>query len=1032
MASDSGPPWDRRHPACQPAPPARASGTPAPPDAAPPFLAKLLSATLLFAIAAVQVPAAEPSVSGIEFFERKIRPLFAEHCFSCHGAEKQKGHLRLDSPASIRAGGETGAIFKPGQPDQSRLILAVRYQDPDLMMPPKQRLTERQVADLTEWVKLGAPLPSSDSAENPSKLRKEFQITAADHAHWAFQPIQRPSFPVRAGANAIDVLVDIELQAKGLTRSPAATPRQLVRRLYFDLIGLPPSPEEVEAFEKDPAPDRYERLVDRLLALPQYGERWARHWLDVVRFAQSNGYERDAEKLLSWRYRDYVINSFNNDKPYDRFVKEQIAGDELPDATAESVVATGFQRLGVFNDEPDDKLAAEFEGLDDVLSTTGAAFLGLTIGCARCHDHKFDPIPQADYYSMLAFFRGVRPFESARTSFDSPGFAPLAAPREVQEWLADNREKVKPLEDQLAATKDEPTKKRLEKEIKELKDGPFEWTLAVRELGPTPPPTHVLVRGNTATPGAKVEPAFLRILDSPGLPLPVATPGAASSGRRLALAEWIASPQNPLTARVIVNRVWHHHFGRGLVKTTTDFGRAGSPPSHPQLLDWLAAELIDGGWSLKRLHRLIVHSETYRQSSQNSNERAQALDPGNQWLWRQNMRRLEAESVRDAVLRIAGTLNSQMSGRGFFPHLGGEVLAGQSRPGLDWEVSSESAQCRRSIYSFVRRTMAIPLLESFDYNNTTSPQGERPTTTVAPQALMLLNDDFMHHQAAALANRVTCETGNETAAQIHRAFRLAVNREPTSRELDVAQGLMRQQKAAFSALASRISFRPDVASALSTDYFALLQANQFLLGPTAGWTYHRGFWAPPYEGIRVVDLPRAPFALWSGSRFTNGVITTRLQFSASTEFAGLLFRAQPEGDQCRGYEAVFDLRQQLVSLRRHGKAVVTLATAGYRFSASTPLNVRIEAVGPRLQLWTDAGASPLISASDEQAFNEAGVIGVRTWGGGIVFDTLTISPTDHANTETILVKGDGPTPNQRALQSVCRLVLNLNETIYID
>jgi len=973
---------------------------------------------------------ADAPATGIDFFERKIRPLFADHCFSCHGEEKQKGHLRLDSPTALRAGGESGALFVPGQPAISRLIQAVGYQDPDLMMPPKQRLSERQIADLTEWIQRGAPLPEGGTATAASRPRKEFQITEADRTHWAFQPLQRPL--VSSGSHPIDTLVDATLQAQGLQRNPEATPRELVRRVYFDLLGLPPAPEAVAAYEQDPAPDRYERLIDRLLTLPQYGERWGRHWLDVVRFAQSNGYERDGEKHLAWRYRDYVIKAFNEDKPYDRFVQEQIAGDELPDATADSVAATGFQRLGVFDDEPDDKVAAEFDALDDVLSTTGAAFLGLTLGCARCHDHKFDPLPQADYYSLLAFFRGVRPFESTRSSFDSPGFAPYAAPRDVQQWLTTRNARLKPLEEQLATTQDATTRKQLEKEIQQAKEAPFEWTLAVREAGPNPPATHILVRGNAATPGAKVEPAFPRILNAGNPRLPAPGTHAHSSGRRLALAEWIASPQNPLTARVIVNRIWHHHFGRGLVKTTTDFGRAGAPPSHPQLLDWLATEFIEGGWSMKRLHRLILLSGTYRQSSRTDNERAQAADPSNQWLWRQNLRRLEAESLRDAVLSIAGTLNLKMGGRGYFPHLGGEVLAGQSRPGLDWDVSSNAEQSRRSVYAYVRRTMAIPLLENFDYNNNTSPLGERSITTVAPQALMLLNDDFLLQQAAALARRVAGEVGEPSSAQIRQAFRLALSRDPTPRERQITADLLQRQTAAFSTLATRLHFRPDVASALSADYFAHLQAGQFLLGPRTGWTYHRGFWAPPYEGIRVVDLPRAPFALWSGAAFTNGVITTRMQLSGSTEFASLLLRARANGDLSHGYEVRFDARQQQITLRRHDREVVTVATEKARIPSGRPLEVKIQALGPQFQIWLDHETVPVLSAVDGNTLPEAGAIGVRIWGGGVSLDALTVQPTDTGRGDSVLVPTDGASATQRALQAVCLLIFNLNETVYID
>ena len=988
---------------------------------------------------ASQLAAAEPASAGLDFFERKIRPLFADHCFSCHGDTKQKGGLRLDSPTAIRTGGDSGDILSVGKPAESRLLHAVGYQDKDLQMPPKQRLTDRQVADLTEWMQRGAPMPTGTPAHT-GPARKEFRITDDDRAYWAYQPVQRPK--LTPGAHPIDVLVGEALHRRGLTANPSASPRELLRRVYFDLIGLPPTPAEVAAFEQDPSDEHYDRIIERLLALPQYGERWGRHWLDVVRFAQSNGYERDGEKLLAWRYRDYVIDAFNADKPYDRFVQEQIAGDELPDATAASVAATGFQRLGVFDDEPDDRLAAEFEALDDVLSTTGAAFLGLTLGCARCHDHKFDPIPQADYYSMLAFFRGVRPFESSRSSFDSAGFAPFAAPREVQAWQAGLSGQLEPLQHQLAAATGEKEKKQLTQEIQRLKENaPFEWTLAVREGGPKPPDTHILIRGNTATPGAAVEPAFLRILDpaKPSLPTPAAD--APSSGRRLALARWITDPKNPLTARVMVNRVWQHHFGRGIVTTTTDFGRAGMPPTHPQLLDWLASEFIEHGWSVKHLHRVILRSATYRQSSRTENPDALAADPGNTLLWRQNLRRLEAEAIRDTILSVAGTLNRQMGGRGYFPHLGGEVLAGQSRPGLDWDVSTEAERHRRSVYTYVRRTMAIPLLENFDYNNTTSPQGERPTTTVAPQALMLLNDDFLHQQAEALAQRVTREVNDAGGASnatdagprlIQRAYQLALNRLPTARELDLAHRLWQRQATAFAALSTRLSFRPDIASALATDYFARLRTNEFLVGPTHGWNYHRGYWAPGYESIRVVDRQRAPFALWPGARFTNGRMEARIQLASSTEFASLLLRTQVSDDVAQGYEVRFDGREQRLSLVRHGKELVTVATAAAPLPVGTMIPVQIEADGARVRVWLNSHTQPVLDTVDPQPWLTAGNVGVRTWGGALEMEDLTLQLTDGGPGERVHVSPHHPDPAHRALQAVCLLILNLNEVVYVD
>ncbi len=828
---------------------------------------------------------------------------------------------------------------------------------------------------------------------------KEFAITAADRAHWAFKPLHHPAADPAGSGNPVDYFIAAKLAEKALTMNPPATRRELIRRAYFDLTGLPPSPEEVAAFERNEDPDSYGKLLDHLLSLPQYGERWGRHWLDVARFAQSNGYERDGEKLLAWRYRDYVIKAFNDDKPYDRFVVEQLAGDELPDATAESVTATAFQRLGVFDDEPDDKRMAEFDALDDILSTSGAAFLGLTIGCARCHDHKSDPIPQRDYYSLLAFFRGVRPFANVKPSMEAPGFAPLAPPPHVVEKTVPER-------------------------------APSEWTLAVRETGAVPPATRILLRGNASSEGPEVAPAFPCILtnEKPQLPVPLA--GSASSGRRLALASWIASPQNPLTARVMVNRVWRHHFGKGIVRTTSDFGRAGAPPTHPQLLDTLAAAFIDSGWSLKKLHKLIMLSQTYRQSSQAGRQEALASDPGNDLLWHQESRRLEAEAVRDSVLSVSGTLNPAMGGRGFFPHLGGEVLAGQSRPGLDWEVSSDTEQDRRSVYAFVRRTMAIPFLESFDYSNTVTPLPERTTTTVAPQALMLLNDPIMHQKAAAFAGRIVREAGDQPSAQINRAWQLALNRDPSPQESRTAAAWLERQTKAFAALSSRLAFRPDVAAALSADYFPKLQPSQFLTGPSEGWNYHRGVWAPPYEGIRVVERGRGPFALWQGASFKDGTIDARVTLPGAAELAGLLFRAAAEGEEPRGYEVLLDPRRQKITLRRHAAQSTTLAEADARIPTGETFALHIESAGALIRVSLHGAAKPLLEVTDPQPLPGEGRLGVRAWGGALWLDSLTLISSE--GRPPVTIPSGNPPPERSALQSLCLLVFNLNEFIYVD
>ncbi len=721
------------------------------------------------------------------------------------------------------------------------------------------------------------------------------------------------------------------------------------------------------------------------MARPQYGERWGRHWLDVVRFAQTNGYERDGEKPNAWRYRDYVIKSFNEDKPYDRFVIEQLAGDEVDDVSNDSLIATGFYRLGIWDDEPDDARAAEFDGLDDIVVTTGAAFMGLTMGCCRCHDHKFDPLPQADYYRLLSFFRNVRKYENPNFTENSPTAVPLANPEMAQRWFADRKAQAKPLEEKLKQAKGKE-KKQLERKLNELLSGgspPFGWALGVTEAGAKAPPTHVLIRGNAGTPGTEVQPAFLSVLGSQKPELSHPPAGNRSLGRRLALARWLTSRDNPLVSRVMVNRIWQHHFGQAIVRSTNDFGRAGIPPTHPELLDWLASEFIESGWSIKHMHRLIMLSAAYRMSSQSDNTQALAVDPGNELLWRQNLRRVEAEAIRDTILSVSGDLNPAVGGRGFFPRLGGEVLAGASKPGLGWEISPEGEQDRRSVYTFVKRSMLSPALDVFDYSNTAQPLGERPVTTVAPQSLMLLNDDFMQQQAASFANRLVKEAGNDPQAQIRRAYALAFDRSPSERESRLALDYLERQASAYALLRARLTFRPDVPFSLESGFLRRLGPTDFLSGPRQGWSYYRGRWGGGYQGIETVDPQRGPFALWQGATFRDGVLQGRLMLHNAAELGSLIFRATAEGDVFRGYEVVLNPREQSLALQRHGADVTLLAETDTRIATGEFLPIKIDVAGPRIRIWLGAaeknGAAPAIDITDPQPLGDSGLIGVRTW-----------------------------------------------------
>ena len=657
---------------------------------------------------------------------------------------------------------------------------------------------------------LGLAMAAEMAAEGPSLRPRPFVVTESDRAHWSFLPLEPGTIP--AGAlHPVDAYLSRELSAMGLGLSAPATPREQVRRGAFDLLGLPPSPEEVEAFERDPSDAAWAGLVERWLASPHYGERWGRHWLDLVRYGESNGYERDGAKPHAWRYRDYVIGSFNADKPYDRFVREQLAGDELAEAewagaptlsgaARDAVVATGFYRLHVWDDEPDDTMAAEFDDLDDVLSTTGTAFLGLTVGCARCHDHKYDPVSQKDYYALLAFVRSMDGYGRQHRGGGGRGTGkitrPLASRAELARWEDQRAARVRELEARLSAHGKDAGRDAVASELKRVREEapPFDHALAVAENGAVPVPTRVLARGDAHAPGAEVRPAFPSVLGLPEPVPPARGADAQTTGLRTVLADWVASESNPLTARVIVNRIWQHHFGRGLVPTPDDLGKTGEAPTHRALLDFLARELVAGGWRLKRVHRLVMTSRAYRMSSRAKSEAALAADGSNRWFWRQNARRLEAEAVRDSWLDISGSLNRRQGGPSVFPTLPPEVHTTQDSAGKGWQDSPAEEQDRRSVYLVVKRALKVPLLECLDFANSTSAVGQRPVTTVAPQALMLLNDPFARARSRAFAGRLLREAGPGDASRVERGFRLALQRGPTVRERDAALRLLRGQR----------------------------------------------------------------------------------------------------------------------------------------------------------------------------------------------------------------------------------------------
>ena len=772
-----------------------------------------------------------------DFFATEVRPIFEQHCVKCHSGPSPKAGLRLTDRESLLQGGDTGSAVSLDRVEDSLLLSAIKYDAYE--MPPTGKLPQEAIDNIKAWLDAGAPWPVEQNIASPhgaeTTHNEEPQVTAETKQFWSFQPVQRPDVPEVAGdwpRTPIDRFIRARLQRAGLVPNPPADRQTLVRRAYYDLTGLPPSFDDVRQFMEDDAPDAFSRLVDKLLASPHYGEKWGRHWLDLVRFAETNSYERDATKPNAWRYRDFVIESFNNDKPYDQFIIEQLAGDELPEREDEQIIATGFYRLGAWDDEPVDAKQALYDDLDDILTTTCQVFLGLTINCARCHDHKLDPIPQEDYYRMIAFFGGVTRYGGPNRGRDLKYSQVPLAPRDVIEAnardLAAYHEDLRALNELIRATQellqsqlpggqrddfdhDQYRVGLVEQNVPELftrteldnyvrlrrdrerlhKAAPqkLPTALAVTEVGSSARDVHVLIRGNAQAVGKSVTPGFPEVLDQPPPHIEVPNHGA-SSGRRLALAKWIASPSNPLTARVMANRIWQYHFGEGLVRTPNNFGLKGSPPTHPQLLDWLATEFIDNDWQLKHLHRLIMNSAVYQMSSVD-NEAGLATDPENRLLWRFNMRRLTAEEIRDSILAVNGTLNLEMGGPSIYPEIPPEVLAGQSRPGEGWGKSSPEEAARRSVYIFVKRSLIPPMISSFDGADTDFTCPVRFATTQPTQSLSMMNGPYLRQQARALQTYLVQRAPDDTRRQIELALQQVQQRIPTPKEVERGWTLVR-------------------------------------------------------------------------------------------------------------------------------------------------------------------------------------------------------------------------------------------------
>jgi cytochrome c553/alkylhydroperoxidase/carboxymuconolactone decarboxylase family protein YurZ len=747
---------------------------------------------LLVLAYATGVYAAAPDAASVKFFEDKVRPVLATRCFSCHGAGKQKGGLRLDSREAALHGGESGPALQPGKADESLLVRAVRQTD-ELKMPPTGKLTTTEIASLTAWVRMGAPWPET-AAVTPLPAAAAPAYTREQKEFWAFRaPIAITPPPVRDASrirNSIDRFILAELEAKGLRPAKAADRRTIIRRATLDLTGLPPTPEEVNAFLADSSPDAFAHVVDRLLASPAYGERWGRRWLDVARYADSNGMDENLAFAHAWRYRDYVVNAFNQDKPFDRFVREQIAGDLLPAASDaerfEQIAATGLLTVGPKMLAEDDPVKMQMDIVDEQLDTVGQAFLGLTLGCARCHDHKFDPIPTADYYALAGIFKSTKTMDTF-TVVASWHERALAADAEVacqkkhDEQTAALKSRLNAFEKSVPAIRTvlgAGGRIAAEKHLRTLRDqlSASEKTrpmvamaMAVDEGKVEDLRVHV--RGSHLILGPLVARRFPTILAGQQQ-----TPLDPKQSGRLQLADWLTRPDHPLTARVFVNRVWLGHFGEGLVRTPDNFGRLGERPVNQPLLDWLAVRFVQDGWSVKKLHRLIMLSATYQMSTAYDPEAAR-VDPDNRLQWRMNRRRMEAEQLRDSLLAISGRLDRTM---------GGSLLTVADHSYVSVHANFNRYESpRRSLYLPVIRSDVYNVFQAFDFADPSVPNGRRDTTTVAPQALFMLNGKLAQEESRHLAELLLKRTG-EDKDRISAAYERLYARLPTQRDLERA------------------------------------------------------------------------------------------------------------------------------------------------------------------------------------------------------------------------------------------------------
>jgi hypothetical protein len=750
------------------------------------FAAATLAVVFTCARTRADLPSGAPPVEALRLFTDHVRPLLIEQCVNCHGGEKIKGDLDMTTRPGLLHPGENGPAIVPGKSVESRLLKLLRHEEEPHMPSKKPKLSDEQIGFIARWIDAGAPY-DKPLIEKSTIAKGHATVTDDDRKFWSFTPLSRGPVPKPPDAakwarTPVDQFILAKLQEKGIAPNPIADKHKVIRRATLDLTGLPPTPEELDAFVRDGSPDAYPKLIDRLLASPRYGERWARHWLDVARFAESHGYEQDYDRPYAYHYRDFVIRAFNDDLPYDTFVKWQLAGDEMEPDDYMALAATGFLGAGTHATQITANQAEKerYDELDDMANTTATAFLGLTVGCARCHDHKFDPIPQKDYYRFITSFtttvRAVVVYEHGR----KPQPQPTTRPEGTYPATQPNRVFMMICSEGIPA-------------VRCHTQGPDYYDK-----------TYFCKRGDVNQKEGEAAQGFLTVLENGGGPWTGHAGQALSSQcsfRRRALANWITDTHagaGQLLARVIVNRLWQHHFGRGLVATPNDFGAQGERPTHPELLDFLASELIRNDWHLKPIHKLIMTSAVYMQDNTYDDQR-NAIDSDNRLLWRRPLVRLEAEAIRDSMLSVSGLLDATMYGPG----------------------TLDESMRRRSIYFFVKRSKIIPLMLLFDAPNSLSGMGARATTTVAPQALAMMNNPQVQAYARALASRMKSPTLDES---VRMTYRLVLSREPSRQEADDAASFLNEQSQQY-----RTAGAKDADQAALVDFCqAILSLNEFV------------------------------------------------------------------------------------------------------------------------------------------------------------------------------------------------------------